>query len=321
MEEVLEESTVSYTPKKQSDVIKQNLRETYKDLNEKQLRELSREVVFAPEDRNIGVSGRSLTASQLRYELANAIEETASSRTMEFSEKDMQIALADNIENINSETNSVEEYFRWLDDTTNILKNMNDGFVTSEDLEMREDFLERAEQREAELMLCLGMFMGSSHPQAEDKAKSLQYKLQKLREMKSAIEITTRNQCDVEISRAEYERAIPYYKAFKALQKLPYGYDINRGQKINLGINHDDDEEFAEDYNFYNVLLENSLDEMKEEDDYFIASRQYQLAYDMAHERNVNLSNEISDKLQKLTGRRNSFRLKYESLDSKNKLS
>ena len=102
---------------------------------------------------------------------------------------------------------------------------------------------------------------------------------------------------------------------------MPYGYDINRGQKINLGINHDDDEEFEEDYSFYNVLLENSLDEMKEEDDYFIASRQYQLAYDMAHERNVNFSNEISDKLQKLTGRRNSFRLKYESLDSESKLS
>ena len=157
MEEVLEENAISYTQKKQSDVIKQNLRETYKELNEKQLRELAREVIFAPEDRNISVSGRSLTGSQLRYELADNIEEAASTRTIEASENDMQVALADNIEHNNSETNSVEEYFRWLEDTTNILKNMNDGFVTQEDLDMREDFLENADQREAELMLLILM--------------------------------------------------------------------------------------------------------------------------------------------------------------------
>ena len=63
-------------------------------------------------------------------------------------------------------------------------------------------------------------------------SKNLQYKLQKLREIRSAIKLTTRNQCDVDISRAEYERAIPYYKTFKALQKLPFGYDINQQQKI-----------------------------------------------------------------------------------------
>ena len=100
------------------------------------------------------------------------------------------------------------------------------------------------------------------------------------------------------------------------MQKLPFGYDINRQQKIALGIDHDDDDDLDEEYDYYDVLLENVLDEMKEEDVTFIASREYQLAYDMACERNLGLSNEISEKMKKLTGRRNSFKIKYESLDS-----
>ena len=315
-----EENKISYENKKQSDVIKQALRETYKNLNEKRLRELTREAVFAPDNRAINIDGRNLTASQLRYELACSIEETACQRTLRTIEPDMQAQMAESIEEINSGTNSEDEYFRWLNYTTDILKNMNDGFVTEEDFDMREEFIEIAEQRETELMLCLGLLMGSSNHQSENKAKTLRYKLQKLREMKSAIEITTRSQADVEISRAEYERAIPYYKLFKTLQKLPFGYDVNREQKIALGIDHDEDEEFEYEYSFYDKMLENALDEMKEEDDVYIVSRNYQLAYDMAHERNMNFSNEISDKLQKLTGRRNSFKLKYESLDSENKL-
>ena len=128
--------------------------------------------------------------------------------------------------------------------------------------------------------------------------------------------MTTRNQCDVDISRAEYERAIPYYKAFKALQKLPFGYDINQQQKINLGIYYDEDDDAEEDSNYYITLINNALDEMKIEDNYYIASNRYQLAHDMAKEQNELLSDKISDKMQKLSGRRNSFRLKYESLDS-----
>jgi hypothetical protein len=194
---------------------------------------------------------------------------------------------------------------------------MNDGFVSSNDLDIRNKFLYDTNQREAELMLCLGLLEGSKHPQAEEEAKRLRYKLQKLREMRSAIEITTRNQADVEISRAEYERAIPYFKSFKALQKLPFGYDINREQKEKLGINHDDDPDLQPNYSHYDAMLNDALDEMLQNDS-LISYREYQLAYDMTREQNEELSDKISDKMKKLTGRRNSFRLKYESLDSDN---
>lgn len=309
-----EDNSVSYVRKKNSELIKHILKQTYTDLNESQLRKTTLQAIFAPENRKIAIAGREITASDLRYELARNIEHLDPSLDQnEIDDTVSEVAMS--IENINSGTNSVEEYFSWLDETTDILKNMNDGFVSEEDLELRNNFLDNANQREVELMLCVGMLEGSKHPNAEENARRIRYKLQKLREMRSAVEFATRNQSDVEISRAEYERAIPYYKMFKALQKLPFGYDVNRAQKESLGLNHDDDDDLSEDYNHYHNVINEALDEILEKDSY-IYSKEYQLAYDMAKEKNMKLSDEISEKMKKLTGRKNSFRLKYESLDS-----
>lgn len=314
---IFEEKETNYTQKNLTDIIKSSLKDSYKNLEEKKLRQLTREAIFAPTNRKIDIDGKELNASDLRYELAVNIEKNAAYRSKS-SSSNLQIESAISIENINSGTNSVEEYFSWLNSTTDILKNMNDGFVSKTDLDTRNKFLNDTEQREAELMLCLGLLDGCNHPSANEIIRNLRYKLQKLREMRSAIKHTTRNQCDIEISRTEYERAIPYFKVFKALQKLPFGYDINRQQKINLGIDHDDDDDLNDDFNYYSFLLEQALDEMKYDDESFIASREYQLAYDMAKEQNKIFSDEISEKMKKLTGRRNSFRLKYESLDTDN---
>ncbi len=309
-----ENNAVSYVRKKNSELIKHILKQTYHDLTEAQLRKTTLQAIFAPANRKIALAGREVTASDLRYELARNIEHLDPSLNQN-EINDTILAEAMSIENINSSTNSVEEYFSWLNQTTEILKKMNDGFVSEDDLELRNDFLEITDQREAELMLCVGMLEGSKHPNAEENTRRIRYKLQKLREMRSAIEFATRNQSDVEISRAEYERAIPYYKMFKALQKLPFGYDINRAQKENLGLNHDDDDDLSEDYNHYYDIVNEALDEILEKDSY-IYSKEYQLAYDMAKEKNMKLSDEISEKMKKLSGRKNSFVLRYESLDS-----
>ncbi|MBQ8870628.1 MAG: hypothetical protein IJ019_04560 [Alphaproteobacteria bacterium] len=309
-----EENFDSYATKSQSDIIKFSLKETYNNLSEKELREFTREAVFAPNDRIITISSRQISASDLRYELANQIEQLSALKTP--NNESSQIAQANSIEVLNSGTNSIEEYFSWLNITVNILKNMNDGFVSDDDLTIRNKFLTDTDQRETELMLCLGLLDNCRHPKAHEFALNLRYKLQKLREMRSAIQLSTRNKSDVEINRTEYERAIPYYKAFKTLQKLPFGYDINKKQKIDLGIDHDDDDDLEENFSYYDLLLENTLNEMRQEDEMYIASHEYQLAYDIAQERNLLLSDEISEKMKKLTGRKNSFRLKYESLDS-----
>ena len=306
---------------KETEIVKRALLSTYKDLNEKALRQATRETIFAPQDIRIKIGGRNVSASDLRYEVANTIENLGSDKSIEHAQ-DLQSMIAQSIENINSETSSSQEYFRWLDETTDILKNMNDGFVTDEDLEKRNEFLDFSHQREAELLVCLGLYQSSKNPEAQEKAKQIRYKLTKLREMRSAIENRTRNQADVEISRTEYEAAIPYYKLYRGLAKLPFGYDIARQQKINLGINHDDDDDLDEDYNYYDNLLNVVLDQMEEEDLNYIA-REYQLAHDMAREPDTFAGNsapdaqEIADKLQELSGRKNTFRVKYDIVNAR----
>jgi len=299
---------------KQADIIKRSLRETFNDLNEKSLRQVSREVALAPEQRMIEVGGRKISASDLRFQVADTIENINSSDGLHQA-YDLQMMMAHSIETINSETSSTQEYFRWLDDTTDILKHMNDGFVSQDDLDERNAFITMSNQREAELMVCLGLYEGSHHPQAAEKARLLRYKLQKLREMRSAIESRTRNRADVEITRAEYNMTIPYYKMFKGLAKLPFGYDMTRQQKLSLGINHDDDDDLDEEYSFFDNLRENVLEQMKEEDDLAL-SQEYQLAYDLSREDHPEKIQEISDKLQDLSGRRNLFRIKYAMLDN-----
>ena len=306
---------------KETEIVKRALLSTYKDLNEKALRQATRETIFAPQDRRIKIGGRNVSASDLRYEVANTIENLGSDKSIEHAQ-DLQSMIAQSIENINSETSSSQEYFRWLDETTDILKNMNDGFVTDDDLAKRNEFLDFSHQREAELLVCLGLYQSSKNPEAQEKAKMIRYKLIKLREMRSAIENRTRNKADVEISRAEYEAAIPYYKLYRGLAKLPFGYDIARQQKINLNINHDDDDDLDEDFNYYDNLLNVVLDQMEEEDRGIVA-REYQLAHDMAREPDTFTPfetpnrQEIADKLQELSGRKNTFRVKYDIVNAK----
>ena len=98
---MFEENKQVYVQKKQNEIIKCALKETYTNLNERELREITRESVFAPPERKISISGREMTASDLRYETSVSIENSASSRLIDC-KYDMQTELAESIERINS---------------------------------------------------------------------------------------------------------------------------------------------------------------------------------------------------------------------------
>ncbi len=323
----IEMAEAAIKKEKESEIVKRALLMTYHNLNEKKLHQTVRETIFAPGGRQIQIGSRNVSASDLRYEVANTIENLNNHSSIRETEdsirhaEDLQSMIAYSIENINSETSSSQEYFRWLDETTDILKNMNDGFVTDEDLAQRNEFLELTHQREAEILVALGLYQSSSHPDAQEKIKALHYKLTKLREMRSAIEHRTRNQADVEVSRSEYEKALPYYKLYRGLAKLPFGYDISRQQKIKLGINHDDDDDLADDFNYYDNLLNVVLDQMEKEN-YAYATQEYQPVHNIRETSpfsipNIQKKQEIDDKLRELSGRRNTFRIKYDIVNRK----
>lgn len=314
--EELQDSDESVRKAKETDVIKRALRMA-DNVNEQQLRQTTRETIFAPSTRKVKMGGREVNADDLRFQVVKTIENMGSQKTLELTD-DASLREALSIEHINSETSSSQEYFRWLDETSEILKNMNDGFVTEADLKDRNEFLEFSGQREAELMVCLGLLQHSKSPQAQEEFKKLHYKLTKLREMRSAIKNKTRNQVDVEITRSEYEMAVPYYKYFKALRKLPFGYDLKREQKRQAGLEFDDDDD--DEFDYYDNLLNVVLDQMEDEDRAYIA-QEYQLAKDLSNEDHVKHIQNISDKLQELSGRKNSFSVKYNILNQKRAMS
>lgn len=289
---------------KETDIIKSALRVMYPQAGECSLRQLVRESVFAPPNRLVIFQNFQVRASDLKYQLAHMIDAHGLLKAEYFADH------ADNAE----EEDTSEEYFYCLEKTTNIINHMNDGYVSEEDLTERNDFLNMLDRREAELMLSMCLYQSSRSMQAPEQMKIIRYKVQKLREMRSAIEQRTRDESGVEIIRAEYNLAIPYYKYFKGLQKVAFGYDISREQKVDLNINHDDDYDLQEEYNHKEHLRNIVLNEMKEEDFVFV-SQEFQLLKDMNRETYLKDVKKISDKIQELYGRKNSFSVEYAILE------
>ncbi|MBP5616095.1 MAG: hypothetical protein J6X42_06105 [Alphaproteobacteria bacterium] len=238
-----------------SKIITTTLRRKYPTLNEKQAQFVARELVLAPENRLIRVSeDQRLSKEDLSFVIAKEVE---TSSAVSWNER-----MAQSMERLNSGTDTVEEYFSWLSATLTILKHMNDGYVTEEDAIEREMFLKNTDQREGELMVCLGLYESCQSSTAQEKVKFIRYKLQKLREMRTAIQFLTKKDCNVETTRSEFDAAKPYYAYFKNLRGVPFGYDANLEKKAELGIRHDLDEDLSEDFDHSAFLKNEILDDM-----------------------------------------------------------
>jgi len=241
------------------EVISKALDKQYSNVGEKNKKMIVREMLFAPQNRMIEIDDkRKMGAEDLRFVTANTLE-TPLNETM-------NAQYAKSIEIINSGIDPVAEYFSWLNETTSILNHLNDGFITKEDALERESFLELTDQRENDLMVCLGLYESCKSQEAQEKMRFIRYKLQKLREMRTSIKFLTRQGQDTQTTRSEYDAAIPYYKYFKNLQRLPFGYDMPYEQKVKLGISHENDEDLAENYDHYADILNEMLDQMRQDD-------------------------------------------------------
>jgi len=240
-------------------IIEDALEKQYPNISEANKKIATREMLFAPQNRMIEIDEkRKIGAEDLRFVTANALETPDEGNT--------NFKYAQSIEDINSGIDPVAEYFSWLNETTSIMKHLNDGFITKEDASERENFLELTDQREADLMVCLGLYESCKSKGAEERIKFIRYKLQKLREMRTSIKFLTRTGQDVETTRSEYDAAIPYYKYFKNLQRLPYGYDMPYEQKVKLGISHENDADLVEDYDHYADIVNEMLNQMRQND-------------------------------------------------------
>ena len=151
-----------------------------------------------------------------------------------------------------------------IDEGQQIIKHMNDGFVSEEDLLEKNNFVDMSFQRETELITCLGLYEKSvqlGNKEAKVKYDELRLKLQKLREIRSSILTTTGNEADKKVEREEYEKALHYYRFLSFMRDMGKNPTENQLAEFSmrakeLQVAHNMDVEMLPGYSFYTRLLE-----------------------------------------------------------------
>ncbi|MBQ7632623.1 MAG: hypothetical protein IJS88_00730 [Alphaproteobacteria bacterium] len=197
-----------------------------------------REVMLAPNDYEVEFSNKTYTKTQIMKMLA---KELALSCVYESPE---------------------QTHFDILENAANIIKHMNDGYVSREDYQERTEFLEMVERYEFTLFTAFCLLRVAS-PDATERLEELRLNITRLREIRDLIRNYTRDTPDVEIDRDEYERAKPIYKMLKSLQSLGYNYNFSPKERSSLDIDHEDDNDLTESFNAENWLKRIMLLELR----------------------------------------------------------
>lgn len=119
--------------------------------------------------------------------------------------EDFAFMVADSLQTIGNELNPKNEYFNWMEDTHDIIRDMNDGNITDADIDRREGFLEHLTERESEMRVYMSLYAASKSPQAQERLEFLQMKLARLQQLRSAILAATKSKEEAEADRKAKE--------------------------------------------------------------------------------------------------------------------
>ena len=242
---------------KPTELLLLKIKELYPNLPEENYNRILIEAVLGADKRLIKTDGNfSISAADLRFKLAWLLEKP--------SLEHMSLENAQSMRFTNGEVNPVDEYFDWLKKTTQVLKLLNDGYITKEDAELRENFLDELNFRENDLILCLGLYEKNNTTLAMERWRFVKYKLQKLREMRTSIKFLTHTEEETQTTRSEYDTAVPYYQYFKKLQQAEFGQDLSSEAKERYGIRigHENDADLKDDYDHYSDIVDELLDKI-----------------------------------------------------------
>lgn len=218
------------------------LMQCFPDTSATEAKDILRQLILAPAQDKININGAAFNKIQIIDKLR---------------------------QNINAENNSEpfeKRYNQLLEATLKIIKHMNDGYITAEDYQERNAFLERINQKEFLLFVLLALIKSHPEMQNDDIDKQLRYKISSLRELNDLISRYTRNTAEIKTEREDYEKAKIIYKMLKSLQSLGYGYTISRKERQNLGIDHEDDEDLCENFAFQDWLKRLMLLQLRREE-------------------------------------------------------
>lgn len=203
-------------------------------------RTILREVILAPDDYTVEFEDASYDKKQMTDLIAKAL-----------------IALCI--------TGSPQETFnKTIENVANIIKHMNDGYITSEDAQERNDFLAYASRCEFDLFVAYALRQAGGQYDAE-KMHELKLNIIRLREFQDLVENYTRNEVEVEVGREEFEQAKPIYRMLKSLQSLGYDYNFSPRERESLNIDHEDDSDLDDDFHYVNWLKRLMLLQLRKE--------------------------------------------------------
>lgn len=220
-------------------IIMKAVEKKYPDVTHSEAEKITRELVLAPKNSSIKIGDNDVPVADLSF----------------------QIALT--IESLGAETSSEGEYFQWFTESEEIIRNMNDGFVSEEDLNEKNEWIKNSYGREAEIMTCLGLFQNSQFPEAKKHYNNLYNKLVKLRQIRSSIKETTANKTDevkqVNMKEKEksYKKAVVYVAALREFIKQQPRWNMPRRTLQKLNVDHGDDDDLLDDYDDFYSFYEN----------------------------------------------------------------
>lgn len=205
-------------------------------------------------------------SDNMRNQLARTIVLSPGDKTIKVNDKEMKVndlsvRVAETIEAINSGTSSHEEYYDWINSGQGIISDMNSDGVTVEELATRNDFLSDLNQREVELMTCLGLYQRSlSDPAVKAKYDFLYQKLQKLREIRSAVKTSTKEVANKAEAARKEEKVVPTAgesRTMKAAVVVLKNYDrLSDDDKKKINLYHGSD---YRGFNFHDNLRNHFL--------------------------------------------------------------
>lgn len=238
-------------------VIRTHLQKQYPALSEEEKNALCRETVFAPRDYKTEINDKPVAISTVRQTLADFIERDTSEKN--FIPYSLDASIADLIEQSCCETSSMNEYYRWVSATSDIVSHTTDGDVTYHDIAERKNFINMSFDREAEILLCLALYQASGTNLNKEKIDLLRFKLARLREMRHIV-VNTTNRVNKKSKKIK-ELASAYAEYCKKLSQEVYtSFDINL--KL-LNINHNMGEDLDDNYSYLSDLQSSVLRMMR----------------------------------------------------------
>ena len=235
-----------------------------------------RETILAPDDYVVEFNNATYTQQQLFIKIAQQL-----------------------IENSVNETPQ-KTFYNTLERVAEIIKHMNDGYVSKQDHKERTDFLKDISRQEFMLFSALA-FRHAAHSDNEKSFDELILNIIRLREINDLVVDYTRDEEEIEVDRTEFEQAKLIYRMLKSLQNLGYEYNFSPRERTSLGIDHEQDSDLTELFNYNNWLKRLMLLELRKEvsidDELFADDRKEGKQNDITAEDDL-----INDRIAQLRG-------------------